>query len=94
MVPYLEDGLEKPLAYVVLRGEGAGDAPVADDLAEFVKSTIARYKFPRRIRFVEALPRNDRGKVDRKELRSRIEKDGLEGSHNTDPKARPAPERS
>jgi len=34
-----------------------------------VKSRIALYKYPRWIEFVEALPKNDRGKIDRKRLK-------------------------
>ena len=55
--------LEKPIAYVVRRGTAT-----AEELQEFVKKTLAPYKYPRRVRFVESLPRTDRGKVDRKRL--------------------------
>jgi acyl-CoA synthetase (AMP-forming)/AMP-acid ligase II len=37
-------------------------------IQEHAKSRLARYKFPRLVRFVAALPRNDRGKVLRREL--------------------------
>ncbi|MHB1518262.1 MAG: AMP-binding protein [Acidimicrobiales bacterium] len=45
-----------------------GKAPTAEDLAEFCRPLLARYKHPRRVRTVEALPRNALGKV----LRSRL----------------------
>jgi len=52
--------------------EGA-DAVSKDELAaelkEFVKSHLAPYKYPRWIEFVSSLPKNDRGKIDRKKLK-------------------------
>jgi benzoate-CoA ligase family protein len=65
-----EDGLEKPLAFVVLKpGQAAGE-PLSDAIKQHVKDKLAPYKYPRFIRFVDSLPRNDRGKVDRKALRA------------------------
>jgi benzoate-CoA ligase len=62
------DGLVKPKAFVVLR-EISGDHVLADELKEFVKSHLAPYKYPRWIEFVSSLPKNDRGKIDRKALK-------------------------
>jgi benzoate-CoA ligase len=62
------DGLVKPKAFVVLR-EISGDHVLADELKEFVKSHLAPYKYPRWIEFVDSLPKNDRGKIDRKALK-------------------------
>jgi 2-aminobenzoate-CoA ligase len=39
-------------------------------LQEHVKSTIAPYKYPRVIEFVDALPRTETGKLQRFKLRS------------------------
>ncbi len=65
-----EAGLTKPLAYVVLR-EGKGSAKLAEELIAFSKERLARYKAPRWVEFrAEALPRNDRDKIDRKKLRA------------------------
>ena len=65
------DGLVKPKAFIVLReGHHAGDE-LASTIKEFVKSKIALYKYPRWIEFVTSLPKNDRGKIDRKQLRRR-----------------------
>jgi len=44
---------------------------LAEELQEFVKSHLAPYKYPRWIEFVTALPKNDRGKIDRKKLKQR-----------------------
>ena len=63
------DGLVKPKAFVVAReGHEAGDA-LAEDIKQFVKARIALYKYPRWIEFVPSLPKNDRGKIDRKLLK-------------------------
>ena len=65
-----QDRLVKPKAFIVVR-EGK---PMSDELAnqikEFVKTKLALYKYPRWIEFVDSLPKNDRGKVDRKLLRT------------------------
>ncbi len=65
-----EDGLTTPLAFVVSTPGTLENPALARDLREFCKSHLAPYKAPREVRFVSQLPRNDRGKVDRKELRS------------------------
>jgi len=43
---------------------------VADEIKQFVKSRIARYKYPRWIEFVSSLPKNDRGKIHRRLLKN------------------------
>jgi benzoate-CoA ligase len=63
------DGLVKPKAYVVLREGFEPGEELATTIKEFVKTKIALYKYPRWIDFVSALPKNDRGKIDRKKLR-------------------------
>lgn len=64
------DGLIKPKAFVVRRGAvGAGSDDLANKLKDFVKTHLAPYKYPRWIEFVESLPKNDRGKIDRKKLK-------------------------
>lgn len=56
-------------AFVVLR-EGVPAGPeTARELQDFVKRSIAPYKYPRAVEFVAALPRNSSGKVHRAELR-------------------------
>jgi acyl-coenzyme A synthetase/AMP-(fatty) acid ligase len=54
----------------VAEGVGAGDGLVGE-LQQHVKERIAPYKYPRRIEFVEALPRTATGKVQRAVLRKR-----------------------
>jgi 2-aminobenzoate-CoA ligase len=58
-------------AYVVLKpGHASGEAMVKA-LQEHVKSVIAPYKYPRRIEFVETLPRTETGKLQRFVLRKK-----------------------
>jgi benzoate-CoA ligase family protein len=63
------EGLVKPKAFVVLREGYAAADNTANDLKEFVKSQLAVYKYPRWIEFVSSLPKNDRGKIDRRSLK-------------------------
>jgi len=56
-------------AFVVLReGHAPGDA-MAATLQDFVKRTVAPYKYPRSVLFVDALPRTPTGKLQRFRLR-------------------------
>jgi benzoate-CoA ligase family protein len=64
-----DDGLVKPLAYVVAKG-AAPSEELAAAIIEHAKRELAHYKAPRKVQFVEALPRSDRGKILRRELRS------------------------
>lgn len=50
----------------------AGERVSAEDLIAHCAPRLADYKRPRRIDFVDALPRNGAGKVDRLELRARL----------------------
>jgi acetyl-CoA synthetase/medium-chain acyl-CoA synthetase len=58
-------------AFVVLRPGVAGDEALARRLQEHVKAVTAPYKYPRRIDFVDALPKTVSGKIRRVELRDR-----------------------
>lgn len=64
-----EDGLVKPVAYVVPAAGILGDEALGQDLRAFARERLAYYKAPRRVCFLVALPKNDRGKVDRRALR-------------------------
>ena len=56
-------------AFVVLRDTAhAGDA-TTKELQDHVKATIAPYKYPRAIAYVDALPKTENGKVQRYKLR-------------------------
>jgi 2-aminobenzoate-CoA ligase len=56
-------------ACVVLKPGYADDEPMVKELQEFVKMTIAPYKYPRSIQFVASLPRTETGKLQRFKLR-------------------------
>lgn len=56
-------------AYVVLKPGHAGDATLVETLQRFVKDSVAPYKYPRLVEFVEALPRTETGKLRRFALR-------------------------
>lgn len=63
-------GLVKPAAMVVLKaGHMASDA-LAEELKKHVKASIAPYKYPRWIYFVEELPKTATGKIQRFKLRA------------------------
>jgi 2-aminobenzoate-CoA ligase len=66
--PDPERGQVVHAAVVLADGVPGGAAKVAE-LQEFVKRTIAPYKYPRSIEFVDALPRTSTGKVQRYRLR-------------------------
>jgi acyl-CoA synthetase (AMP-forming)/AMP-acid ligase II len=57
---------EVPAAHVVVR---PGHEPAAEQLVEFVAARIARYKRPRLIKFVDALPRTAVGKIQKNLIR-------------------------
>ena len=56
-------------AYVVLRPGHAADPATTKTLQDYVKATIAPYKYPRAIEYVASLPRTQTGKLQRFELR-------------------------
>jgi benzoate-CoA ligase len=64
-----EDGLIKTKAFIVLNETFTQGDELARGLQEFVKSRLALHKYPRRIEFVDSLPKNDRGKIERKKLK-------------------------
>ena len=56
-------------AFVVLKEGHAPDAMMTAALQDFVKQTIAPYKYPRAIEYLSALPRSEVGKLQRYKLR-------------------------
>jgi fatty-acyl-CoA synthase len=52
-------------AFVVVR---EGDTLTEDEVKEYVRENLARYKVPREVAFVDSLPRNQTGKVLKREL--------------------------
>jgi 2-aminobenzoate-CoA ligase len=57
-------------AFVVLNTGYSGDEKLVAELQEFVKNTVAPYKYPRVVAFIDALPRTETGKIKRFALRA------------------------
>ena len=58
-------------AFVVLREHRQPSHALVIELQTFVKTAIAPYKYPRRIEFVDVLPRTETGKLQRYRLRAK-----------------------
>ncbi len=58
---------EVAVAYIALRPEMTA---TAEDLIEHCRGQLAKFKVPKDVRFIDALPRNPSGKVLKRELRS------------------------
>lgn len=66
-----DQNLIKSKAFIKLRDGFSAADKLISELQEFVKKSIAPYKYPRLVEFVDDLPKNDRGKIDKKQLKSR-----------------------
>lgn len=64
-----EDGLPMTYAFVTLKRPEGGCETLAEELRRFVRERLAGYKRPRRIEFLEDLPKTATGKVQRYKLR-------------------------
>ncbi len=62
-----------PQAWVVARQRRPG---LAEELQAHVRERLGRHEFPRRVQFVDALPRTPAGKIDRHALRTRTSPEG------------------
>jgi 2-aminobenzoate-CoA ligase len=71
-------GLPDPLrhemvaAFVVARDPAAAGPELTKELQDYVKARLSPYKYPRHVEFLDALPRDDVGKVQPKFLRARV----------------------
>ncbi|HEX5062532.1 MAG TPA: benzoate-CoA ligase family protein [Kofleriaceae bacterium] len=70
VIPGEDQGLTKPKAIVVLRPDARerDKRALADELKAHVQARLSKHKYPRWVLFVDDLPKNDRGKVDKKLL--------------------------
>jgi benzoate-CoA ligase family protein len=71
-----DEGLIKVKAFVVLRDDARTEEPsrraaLADALREHVKARLSKHKYPPIVVFCDELPKNDRGKIDRRLLKER-----------------------
>lgn len=69
-VPHPDFG--EAVVAVVVRTAGAGDAVSEAGIIAALKTRIANFKVPKRVHFVDELPRNTMGKVQKNVLRSRF----------------------
>ena len=76
-------------AYVVLRAGHNGDAAMTKTLQDYVKATIAPYKYPRAIEYVAALPKTQTGKLQRFELRQIAAEQAARKLASSDPETAP-----
>ena len=60
--------IERVHAEIVLR---EGQQATADEVMEFCKQHLARYKAPKSVEFVKSLPKNPQGKILKRELRQK-----------------------
>jgi len=60
--------MERVHALIVLR---EGRCATVDEMIEFCKQHLARYKAPKSVEFVESLPKNPQGKILKRELRKK-----------------------
>lgn len=65
-------------AFIVLREGVSADDAKRKDIQDFVKATIAPYKYPRDVRFVSELPRNPSGKLQHFKLRASLDEEPAE----------------
>jgi benzoate-CoA ligase family protein len=77
-----DEGLTKPLAFVVTNVGWEAGPKLEGELREYVKTTLAAYKYPRWIEFVDALPRGPGGKLLRYKLRPTSKRRRAETGHD------------
>lgn len=77
-----DEGLIKPLAFVVTNVGQESGPKLEAELKEYVKAVLSPYKYPRWIEFVDALPRGPGGKLLRYKLRPQRRRRKAETGHN------------
>ena len=60
--------------------DSVADPPSCPELIDFCKSRMAAYKYPRQLEIVAELPKTLSGKILRRELRAKAQKNG-NGQH-------------
>ena len=68
-------------AFIVLREGVEADDAKRKEIQDFVKQTIAPYKYPRQVSFVDGLPRNPSGKLQHFRLREQLAADTAAPEH-------------
>ena len=57
-------------AYITLNQEQNSSKDLENELRSFVKNRLGRFLYPREISFLQEIPINANGKIDRKKLRA------------------------
>ena len=86
-----QDGLTKPMAFVVPNIGHTADAELARALRDHLKNELAPYKYPRWIEFVDKLPRGPHGKILRYKLQARGKRRTQTKPQNASPSPSPSP---
>jgi 2-aminobenzoate-CoA ligase len=63
-------------AFIVLRETAQGGDDLSRAIQDFVKKSVAPYKYPRAVEFVSELPKTQTGKINRATLRARARDTG------------------
>lgn len=79
--PFVTGGLVKPMAFVILRPGFAASGALSKEITDHVLAKLERFKAPRFIEFVDRLPRGDRDKLARKELKAMAEAAAAKRTH-------------
>lgn len=72
-------------AFVVLRDGAQGSDEKRREIQDFVKASVAPYKYPRDLRFVDELPRNPSGKLQHFVLRKQLAEEAGQAAADTHP---------
>lgn len=67
-----ENNLVKPEAYVVLSNPELATEEHAKELQQHVKANLTPYKYPRKIHFIDELPKTASGKIQRFKFRTKV----------------------
>ncbi|MFL5320490.1 MAG: benzoate-CoA ligase family protein, partial [Myxococcaceae bacterium] len=63
------DGLDKPKAFIVVNESVQKNEALAEELKAHVRGKLSPFKAPRLVVFIDAMPKSDRGKVLKTQLR-------------------------
>jgi acyl-coenzyme A synthetase/AMP-(fatty) acid ligase len=68
------------MAFIVLNEGNAPSEELAEDLKQYVKTTLLPHKYPRWIEFVKELPMTATGKIQRYRLREQVREEARTGA--------------
>jgi hypothetical protein len=86
-----DERLGEEVAAAIVLVEGAESS--AEDLQEYVKGELARYKYPRKVFFLDELPKGPTGKILKREIEvpgGRLTAEDPSGRHPAQGRGQPA----